>query len=275
MSPDSSDNTAWTRARLTPLLHASSGKRSPPISAIWTVVYAVFSCLPDLELFRLKLSGEGEDTLRRDLLQIGLAASHPSPSGTAPGSLSEGQEHEKELIVSRASFWQGAGSPFGPIPVWLVGPHIHSQDVQEHYPTRGLQYTMTTGFPQTPVHTRHPFRPPKPKPGSTIYSRYIPHLDEMFSMVALDWTDETHVNYFHEWQNDPRVAEGWKQTGSVEEHREYLRKVHDDPHQFTVLGLFDGTPFAYFEIYWAKVSSRYSLTEDGQMSVFLFAALSR
>lgn len=264
------DNSAWTRARMSALVCACWTEYPPPVSTIWAMVYSVFSCMPDLEIFRLELLGADRELIVRELQFIGLATLHPSPSTAVPAPLLAGQEYEKQLIVSRASFWQGAGSPFGPRPAWLVAQRtIYTQDVQNQYPIRPLQYTMTTGFPETPVHARHPIRPPTPNPGSTIYSRYIPHLGETFSMVALEWSNEKHANYFHEWQNEPRVAEGWNQTGSLEEHREYLRKVHNDPHQFTVLGLFDDTPFAYFEIYWAKVCILdYLLYQTNNESIF-------
>lgn len=71
-------------------------------------------------------------------------------------------------------------------------------------------------------------------------------------MVALDYTNAEHLNLFHTWQNDPRVSQGWNETGTLAEHREYLRKMHEDPHQFAVLAAFDGVFFAYFEIYWAR-----------------------
>lgn len=79
-------------------------------------------------------------------------------------------------------------------------------------------------------------------------------------MVALDWTNEEHVNLFHVWQNDPRVAAGWNETGTLEQHRAYLRNMHEESHQFPVLGKFDDAFFAYYEIYWAKVSNH---TTDG------------
>ncbi len=72
-------------------------------------------------------------------------------------------------------------------------------------------------------------------------------------MVSLDYTDAEHLRLFHEWQNDPRVSQGWNETGTLEQHREYLRNIDEDPHQVAMLAKWDDTYFAYFEVYWAKV----------------------
>ncbi|MBM4200438.1 MAG: acetyltransferase, partial [Gammaproteobacteria bacterium] len=49
-----------------------------------------------------------------------------------------------------------------------------------------------------------------------------------------------------------RVASFWELAGTREEHRGYLDRALADRHMHPVVGRFDGRPFGYFEIYWAK-----------------------
>jgi hypothetical protein len=232
------DNTPWARARRSAFSIITWSSRPSP-GQIWLVAYALYTLRPDLESIRITLEGPENELVRKDILGAILGIEHPKNEKTGDASV--------ELLFLRTTFWQGAGSPFGEGSVWI--PKDASR------PTRSLflDYTMTTKFPQERVHTWHPRRPEKPTPGSVIYSRYLPHLDEVFSMVAIDYQNEEHLRLFHVWQNDPRVAKGWNETGTLEQHREYLLKQHNDPHQLTMFAIFEGTPFAYFEVYWAKV----------------------
>lgn len=191
-----------------------------------------------MELCRLTLDGTGKESLAKQLKAVLLATDHPANG-----------EAVDELLLLRSTFWQGAGSPFGPQSAWIPEDDTpETPKALSSYPLTPYENVMTNGT------AWHPRRPAKPRPGSVIYSRYIPHLKENFSMIALDWENEEHLKLFHEWQNDPRVSQGWNETGTLEQHRDYLRKQHVDPHQITILARFDDVPFAYFEIYWGKVS---------------------
>ncbi|KAK7744351.1 hypothetical protein SLS62_010205 [Diatrype stigma] len=255
--PPESNNTAWGRARRAPSSTFSwaASTSTPTLAQAWLLVYVLFTVRPSMEFFRLSLAGPGRDGLAAQLKAVLLAVDHPVASGTV----------DDELLVLRSTFWQGAGSPFGPRPAWV--PEDHSDNSTSHreaepepeqpslqkplsqYPAAPLAHTMTTGPELT---AWHPRRPAKPRPGSVVYSRWIPHLGETFSMVALDWRSPEHLGLFHAWQNDPRVSQGWNETGTLEQHREYLRRAHEDPHQVTILARFDDTFFAYFEVYWGK-----------------------
>lgn len=241
--PPDSNNSAWARAQRTYSTTVSWQSSPPTLSQLWLVIYMIFTQSPDHEIFRLGLDGTGSDHLIAQLKRSTLAASRPEPSSAR--SEQSSSDVKDELIVFRSTFWQGAASPLGERSVW-----IPSGGGSANIAT--LDYHMTTKTPSmNQVHAWHPRRASKPEPGNIVYSRYIPALDEHFSMVALDYTNQEHLHLFHTWQNDPRVAAGWNETGDLEHHRNYLRDLHNDPHVLTVLAYFDQTPFAYFEIYWA------------------------
>lgn len=257
--PDEGNNSPWARAQRSPATYFTwSGLETPTVGQIWNVIYAIETLHSDFEIFRVVLSGHGNELLARELQGVGLAIAHPEPSAAPGKPIPTSTSHLGQLVFSRSNFWQGAGSPFGTRPAWVSDPGIYSYMRKPlcNYPSRPRQHTVTTGFPESRVHALHPVRPPKPAPGSRIYSRYIPHLNEFFSVYALDYTNVEHLGLFNKWQNDPRVAEGWNESGTLEQHREYLRKIQEDPHQIAVLAKFNDTFFSYHEIYWAKVCSK-------------------
>lgn len=96
--------------------------------------------------------------------------------------------------------------------------------------------------------TSHPQRPAKPQ--GEVYRRFDPQLGAWISLRTLDI--ELDLERFNRWQNTPRVLAFWDEGGSLDDHRQYLEKLADDPHTMTLIGCFDDQPFAYFEAYWAK-----------------------
>lgn len=240
--PPESNNTPWARARRSPSsTFAWDGEAAPTLAQAWLLVYVLFTIRPDEEFLRLTLAGTDSAALAAQLRATMLAVNHPLGNSHNLGT-------PDELVLLRAAFWQGAGAPFGARSVWVPADAAGTTYASQAAPA--LTHVLTND-PGTAL-VWHPRRAPKPRPGSTVYSRHVPHLGEEFSMVALDYTDAAHLALFHTWQNDPRVSQGWNETGTLAEHREYLRRMHEDPHQFAVLAAFDGVFFAYFEIYWAR-----------------------
>lgn len=250
-------NTSWARAARAPAsIIAWHEGHTPTTGQMWLVTYALFTLNPLLETVRLSMDGPSADHVIEELSAIRLLLIHQGQRDQLEKASGEQGPIETLCLASQSSFWQGAGSPFGSRPPWApLGPfERYSRKQMMVFPLSVVDYTFTTLFPTTQVHAQHPLRPCKPVPGSTIYSRYIPHLQEHFSIIALDHQNEEHLNLFHKWQNNARVSRFWNESGSIEKHRQYLRRTHDDHHLISVLGKFDDNFFAYFEIYWAKVS---------------------
>lgn len=181
--PPQSNNTAWARARRSP---SSSlvwdGDAAPTLAQAWLLIYVLFTVRPGEEFIRLTLEGSGRDTLADQLRATILAVDHPQGNSPDAGGA-------EELVLLRASFWQGAGSPFGARGAWV--PADRPGTVYASAAAPALTYVMTSDAGAAQVW--HPRRAPKPRPGSTVYSRWVPHLRETFSMVALDHADPAHL----------------------------------------------------------------------------------
>lgn len=83
-----------------------------------------------------------------------------------------------------------------------------------------------------------------------VYARPV---HELGAVVALErLSPQAHLDCFHAWMNNPRVAAFWELAGSREQHAEYQRRILESSAVEPLIGCFDGEPFAYFEAYWAE-----------------------
>jgi len=52
--------------------------------------------------------------------------------------------------------------------------------------------------------------------------------------------------------NDPRVDKFWGCAGPMSIQESFLMNNLESKHSFPAIGLWDGKPFGYFELYWVK-----------------------
>lgn len=266
--PPQADNSAWARACRSPeTVFEWTGSSAPSLGQIWNVIHAIYLTHPTFEYFRLTLVGNQREIIVNELLTTGLAIEHPKPWHLKQQPTTDFQQ----LLVLRSAFWQGAASPLGPRPIWVIGDGTDHgiRKPLAQYPIMAENHHFTMKFPEERVYAHHPIRRPKPYPGSIAYSRYIPELDEHFSLEVVDYKNQDHLQLFNTWQNDPRVAKGWNETGTLDQHREYLRKLHVDPHVLCLFGRFNNARFAYFELYWSKVFALISITQPRMLTTCL------
>ena len=133
-------------------------------------------------------------------------------------------EEDGMVTVHAPLFWQQGA-------LWLRGAPVH-------YP---LQPIVRDG-------KRHPRRAPKPR--GELYARRIPWLGQTLTLRALEL--ERDLPLVNRWMNDPQVAFFWQEQGDMAHTRAYLETQLNDAHSLPVIGCFDGHPFGYFEVYWAR-----------------------
>lgn len=69
---------------------------------------------------------------------------------------------------------------------------------------------------------------------------------------ATDTSSMTDLQLLNKWMNEDRVAKFWGCSGPLSTQEAFLRGNLQSQHSFPVIGLWDGKPFGYMEIYWVK-----------------------
>ncbi len=149
------------------------------------------------------------------VIGIGNMPASDFPLGTFEGD---------RLVIDPRAFWQW------PAP-WVAKPA---------YP-----------HPQVHVLSNGQYHPKRPQmPVGVVYERYIPWLGQVLSFRVAD--PQTDLEDFHRWMNDEQVNVIWEDGGDRQKHLAILEERLRDPHMLALIGCFNGVPFGYFEVYWAK-----------------------
>ena len=103
--------------------------------------------------------------------------------------------------------------------------------------------------------------PPKPKSAAASLSS-LPAYISSASIAGVtppspgaepqDTTLMNDLQLLHKWMNNPRVSKFWGCSGPQSTQENFLSTNLISNHSFPAIGLWDGRPFGYFEIYWVK-----------------------
>ncbi|KAG8221718.1 hypothetical protein J3R82DRAFT_2006 [Butyriboletus roseoflavus] len=168
---------------------------------------------------------------------------------TIPVVLSPDIDNRADLCT--AAFWQGAGTHGYHPRGWLHPLSSSTRHAASPFP-------LVQSFTRTPlVITAHPLRPPKPLPGELLYRRYCPKVEQTLEFTYFDIGQDgqvtPHLEAFHTWHNDDRVNKGWNEGGTLEQHRQYVHGVLNNPGVLPIMMSWDGELMGYLELVYVKV----------------------
>ncbi|KAJ0273637.1 hypothetical protein CBS470a_012144 [Colletotrichum nupharicola] len=208
------------------------------------------------------------------LQKTGGGGPSDSPTGSRPTSPVRADSTHSRHHTPIHTPHQSTGSRFdvdlpgGPPPMsaiitpsFPIGPFYSSSHLPTYYPPAPLMYTVTDGV-------RHPIRPKPGRMGEVFYSRYIPSAGQYLSFrvaslapnavpylgpVGPKPAENLHLMslsdtaLLQKWLSNPRVQEFWGDYTPS-----FLENALSSKNSFPVIGMWDGIPFGYFEIYWVK-----------------------
>ncbi|ROW00649.1 hypothetical protein VSDG_03207 [Cytospora chrysosperma] len=210
-----------------------------------------------------------------------------SPASSRPGSPVQNQQpltqpqsptfHHLHADLPGAPPPQTLASP----PSCPISPFYSSSHLPTYYPPSPLQYTFSNN-------TRHPVRTKPPRMGEVFYTRFIPSVGKYISFrvassspkpvpylgpVSSTPPENQHLTTLCDimlvqmWLSNPRVAKFW--GGYVPN---FLTNAMASRHSFPAIGMWDGVPFGYFELYWVKedVLGRYANADDWDRGLHVF-----
>lgn len=135
---------------------------------------------------------------------------------------------------------------------WGAGPEVKVSR-QEFFQLKSLWHAELDYVPALEKWTKtgdwtHPVRPDIQT--GVLYSRYVPLISKTLSFRMIN--AESDLEIFHDWHNQPRVANFWELALPKEELRAYILKGLKDPHTLPMIAECDGVPVGYFEMYWTR-----------------------
>ncbi|KAG1741676.1 acyl-CoA N-acyltransferase [Suillus lakei] len=203
------------------------------VKDMWATAYALFTLYHVQEIIPVVLSQKinNSEELRSYLLRSGLGRTAHPPTAS-----------KEEIFLHRATFWQGAGT--------------HGYHTRGWLPPSSLSvapFPYIQSFTRTPtVIAAHPLRPPKPKPGETLFRRFCPSIGETLEFTYFDLGSGSdvseHLDTFHRWHNQERVNMAWGERGPLEKHKAYVTGVMNDPAVLPVMMSWNGEYMGYAEI---------------------------